>query len=429
MSPDQMTQGRSVEDELDRARAGSHHTGALHALEQTQAELAGVRLAAEVTEAVGPRRFLHAGPPISPQELTGPMRAAVLGALVLEGEAADLEDAQAILDGGELELSPCNEAGATGLATGVVSPHIPVALARSSTGRTTFAPLHEGNGPTLRYGAYGPETLDRLHWLGEVVAPALDAAIAAADPIELTAIQAEGLRRGDECHNRNAATSAALALALAPALVRTSPALAAELLADMAANNQLFLSFSMTAAKAIAEELHAHGEPGIVTSIAANGRQVGIRVSGLGERWFTAQAPLGTPRVFEGYTLEDACPLMGDSFVTEVVGLGAMASSAAPALASFLGADPQEGVVKVAEMRGICAGTSSRFLVPFEGYRGTPIGIDVRRVVRTGVAPLVNGGFAHREPGVGMVGAGVVRLPLEPFVNAAEALASEIGEN
>jgi hypothetical protein len=399
---------------------------ALEALDGVHAHLVGVRVAAEVTGAVGPRRFLHAGPPIACDELIGPMRAAAMGALVLEGEAADLDEASEIVAAGEVELRSCNEVGATGLATGIVSPRIPVVVARTPEGRETFAPLHEGNGATLRYGAYGSETLDRLRWMAEVMVPALDAAIAESDPIELTAIQAEGLRRGDECHNRNAATSAALALALAPALVRTaSRELAAELLADMAGNNQLFLSFSMIAAKAIAEEVHASTTPGIVSTIAANGRRVGIRVSGCGDRWFTAPAPLGTPRILDGFTLEDASPLMGDSFVTEVTGLGALASSAAPALASFLGADPADGVAKVAEMRGICAGTSTRYLLPFEGYLGSPIGIDVERVAATGVAPLVNGGFAHREPGVGMVGAGVVRLPLEPFREAASALTAQ----
>lgn len=398
-------------------------TTALEALDTTRALLAGVRAAGEVTDAVGPRRFLHAGPPVACDELVGPMRAAVMGALVLEGEAATLDEAAEVVNAGEVELRSCNEVGATGLATGVVSPSVPVVLARTPGGRETFAPLHEGNGATLRYGAYGPETLERLRWMAEVQAPALDAAIAASDPIELTDIQAEGLRRGDECHNRNAATSAALALALAPALVRTSGTeLAAELLADMAGNNQLFLSFSMIAGKAIADELHASATPGIVSTICANGRRVGIRVTGCGDRWFTAQAPLGTPRILDGYTLEDANPMMGDSFVTEVTGLGAMASSAAPALASFLGTDPADGVAKVAEMRQICLGTSSRYLLPFEGYAGTPIGIDVARVCDSGVAPLVNGGFAHREPGVGMVGAGVVRLPLEPFHEARAAL-------
>ena len=402
---------------------------ALTALNDTRAELVGARLAGAVTDAVGPRRFLHAGPPIALDELTGPMRAAAMGALVLENEAADLEAAAEIIDAGELELRPCNEVGATGLAAGIVSPSIPVVVARSSEGREAFAPLHEGNGPTLRYGSYGPETIKRLRWLGDVVVPALDAAINDGPPIDLGAIQGEGLRRGDECHNRNAATSAALALALAPALVRQRPEIAAELLADMGENNQLFLSFSMIAAKVVADTLHERAEPGIVTTIAANGRRVGIRVSGCGDRWFTTEAPLGTPRVFDGYTLADACALMGDSFVTEVIGLGAMASSAAPALASFLGTQPSDGAAKVGEMRTICAGTSTRFLVPFENYRGTPVGIDVLRIVGTGVAPLVNGGFAHRDPGVGMVGAGVVRLPTDLFVQAGEALASRNGEN
>jgi hypothetical protein len=410
------------------AAASTHGTAArgavVRALDQTIAYLAGVKRAGEVSDAVGPRTFLHAGPPIDAPELLGPMRAAAMGALVLEGEAADLEAAGRIIDGGGLELVPAHEAGGLSAAAGVISPSIPVIVARSSGGRETFAPVHEGNDMPLRYGAYGPETLERLRRLAAVTAPALDAAIQATDPIELTAVQAEGLRRGDECHNRNAASSAALALALAPALVRADAAFAAEFLEEVAQNNQWFLGFSMAAAKLVGDEAHAQAEPGIVTAIAANGRRVGIRVSGCGKRWFTTEAPLGTPRVFEPHTLDDACPLMGDSFATEVMGLGALASSAAPALASFLGADPLDAVDKVAEMRGICAAESSRFLIPFEGYRGTPIGIRVDAVCESGIAPLVNGGFAHRTPGLGMVGAGVVRLPVEPFQQARACLAA-----
>jgi hypothetical protein len=404
--------------------AAPRHAAAIAALDQTTVHLAGVRLAGEVSDIVGPRSFLHAGPPIQTGDLLGPMRAAAMGALVLEGEAADLNEAGRIIDGGGLELRSAHEAGGLSAAAGVISPSIPVVVARSAGGREAFAPLHEGNDMPLRYGAYGPETLARLRHLATRTAPALDAAISASEPIELTAVQAEGLRRGDECHNRNAATSAAIVLALAPALVRGDGELAAAFLEEVAENNQFFLGFSMAAAKVIGDETHGRAEPGIVTAIAANGRHVGIRVSGCGDRWFTTDAPLGEPRVFEPHTLADACPLMGDSFATEVMGLGALASSAAPALASFLGADPLDAVAKVSEMRGICAGESSRFLIPFEGYRGTPIGIDVTAVCQTGVAPLVNGGFAHRTPGVGMVGAGVVRLPLEPFHEARACLAA-----
>ena len=394
----------------------------LRTIDQTPAHLVAITLAGEATSAVGPRRFLHAGPPLTIDEMPGPMRAAAMGALILEGEAANLDEAASILDAGDIDLASCNEHGAVGAAAGIISPKIPVVVAATPTGRRAFAPLHEGNGATLRYGAYGPETIARLEWLGSTFTPALNQAIQHTDQIDLTALQAEGLRRGDECHNRNAATSTALVLALAPALVRLLGADAAELIADVADNNQFFLSFSMAAAKAIADEAHADGEAGMVTGIAANGRRVGIRVSGCDKSWFVAEAPLGTPRVFDGYTLDDACHLMGDSFATEVIGLGAMASSAAPALASFLGADPADASTKVAEMRTICSGTSSRFLLPFEGYRGTPIGISVHNVAATKTAPLVNGGFAHREPGVGMVGAGVVRLPLDPFLDAHAAL-------
>jgi hypothetical protein len=350
------------------------------------------------------------------------MYGAVVAALMFEGEAADAEQAEAIIRGGGVSLRSCHEVGAVGAATGLVSPHTPVVVVRTESGRSVYSPLHEGAGPSMRYGAFGPETLDRLRWLADVMTPALDEAISASGPIEITALQAEGLRRGDECHNRNVASSASLAILLAPGLASCRGSDAAPLLQDLGENGQFFLAFSMAAAKAVGDEAHQVADPGMVTAIAANGRHVGIRVSGCGDRWFLTPSPYGKPQLFEGYTPEDASALMGDSFATEVIGLGAMAASAAPALASFLGTDPMEAEAAVAEMRQISQGTSTRFLVPAERYEGTPIGIDVAKVCRTRIAPLVNGGFAHRKAGVGMVGAGVVRLPIEPFDEAMGTL-------
>jgi hypothetical protein len=394
----------------------------LEALDTTQAFLRGVRPAAAVTDAVSSRQYLHAGPPVDLQDLAAPMRGAVVAALLFEGEASTPEEAGAIIDAGDLSLRPCHEVAGVGAAAGVVSPGIPVVVAASSDGRTAFAPLHEGAGPSVRYGAFGPETLGNLRWLADELAPALDAAIAGSGPIELTALQAEGLRRGDECHNRSVASSAALALQLAPVIAAARGSSASALLTALAANGQFFLSFSMAAAKVVGDAAHAIGCTGLVTAIAANGRQVGIRVSGAGDRWFLADAPFGRPRILDGFRPEDASALMGDSFATEVIGLGAMAASAAPAISSFLGTDPLQAADDVAEMRRITLAASSRFLVPQERFAGTPLGIDVRKVRDTGIAPLVHGGFAHREAGIGMVGAGQVRLPMEPFEDAAAFL-------
>lgn len=392
-------------------------------LDTARAVAVGVRSAGEVTGAVGPRRYLHAGPPVGLNELVGPMRAAVLGTLVFEAEAADLAEAEAIVASRSVELSPCHSAGGVGAMAGVVSPHTPVVVVEGDAGVTAFAPLNEGLGEALRFGSTTPAVLDRLAWMRDVLGPVLDAALRACGGVDLTGLQAEGLRRGDECHNRNVASSVALLAALAPAIVRSAPTGdAAAVLEFLAGNPHTFLSFSMAAGKAVADAAHGACAPGTVTAMCANGVRMAVRVSGTRGEWFTAPAPLGDPKFFPGHSAADACPMMGDSFVTETVGLGAFAASAAPAIASFVGGTPAEGAARVAEMRRICRGESSRFLIPAEAFRGTPLGIDVRLVHETGIAPLVNNGVAHRIGGRGQIGAGLTRLPLEPFVAAAGAL-------
>lgn len=409
----------------DRSDGPSDPIGeTLAAFDQTTATLVGVVPAGEVSDAVGRRRYLHAGPSLALGDVPGPMRGAITGALVFEGEAESLEDAAELLDDGDLEVDTCNDAGAVGAMAGIVTPGMPVMLVESDTGSTAFSPLNEGLGRALRFGANGPEVLGRLRWLRDVVAPLLDRAVDHAGGVEITELQAEGLRRGDECHNRNVASTAALLARLAPHVIRSAPARedAAAAMEWAASNPHFFLPVSMAAARVVATS--AHDVPGspIVTTICGNGIEMGVRVSGLGRRWLRAPAPLGEPRLFPNFTPADAQPMMGDSYIAETIGLGALSLSASPAITSFVGGDPRRVSEHVAEMRRICAGTSSRFLLPFEGFLGSPMGIDVHRVARTGIAPIANTGLAHRRPGVGQVGAGLTRLPLEPFVEASRLL-------
>jgi hypothetical protein len=305
---------------------------------------------------------------------------------------------------------------------GIVTPNTPVVVVEGEDDVVAFAPVNEGLGSALRFGSTSAEVLRRLEWMRDVLRPVLDRALAQLGGIDVIALQAEGLRRGDECHNRNVATTAALIARLAPTIVRTASTHdAAAVIEFLAANPHSFLSFSMAAGKAVADAAHRGSAPGLVTGIAANGVRLGVRVSGL-QRWFEGPAPLGAPRYFEGFSAKDACPLMGDSFITETIGLGAFAASAAPAIAAFVGGTPAQACETVAEMRRICHGESSRFLVPAEEFRGTPLGIDVNLVRTLGFAPMVNNGIAHRLAGKGQIGAALTRLPLEPFVAAAEAL-------
>ena len=223
--------------------------------------------------------------------------------------------------------------------------------------------------------------------------------------------------------NRNVASSAAVLVRLAPAIVAGADRRdAVDVLSYMGANPHFILALSIAAAKAVTDVVHRTDDPGVVTAMSSNGESLGIRVSGAGDRWFLTDSLIGEPKLFAGYEPADASPVLGDSFIAETVGLGAFALSAAPSIVSFVGGDPLTASDDVEELRGICRGTSSRFLIPSEGFRGTPIGIDVHRAAATGIAPLANAGLAHREPGRGQVGACLLRLPLAPFVEAAAFL-------
>jgi hypothetical protein len=334
-----------------------------------------------------------------------------------------------MLEAGEVELAPVHHAGGVGAMAGIVTPRMPVVVV-SGGGRTAFSPLNEGLGKALRFGSHDATTLKRLRWLARVAGPSLDRAISSSEEIQVMDMVAEGLRRGDECHNRNVASSAALLARLAPAVAREAkrPEDAADVLAYMAGNRHFFLSFSIAAAKLVADLAHGFEGSPIVTAMAGNGRRLGIRVSGTGERWFTAPAPVGEARFFEGYDASQATPTMGDSFITETAGFGAFALTAAPAITSFVGGTIEQCRELLEEMRAVCAGRSERLLIPSEGFSGTPLGIDVGRVAELGLAPVVNNGLAHREAGVGQVGAGITRLPLEPFAEAAAVLAGDGSE-
>ena len=398
---------------------------AVEALDSTRVTATGVRSAAEVTGAVGERQYLHAGPPLGAGGVVGPLRGALIGALMLEDEADSPEAAAGILDGGGLELASCHDNNGVGAMAGVVTPSMPVVVMETDQGSRAFSPLNEGLGRALRFGSYDPETLQRLRWMSAVAGPVLDAAIGAIGGLDMVDLWAEGLRRGDECHNRNVASSAAVLARLAPAIVTEADRRdAVDVLSYVAANPHFFLAFSIAAAKAVSDVVHRTGDAGVVTAMSSNGTSLGIRVSGAGDRWFLTGSLIGEPKLFEGYEPADASPVLGDSFIAETVGLGAFALSASPAIVSFVGGDPLTASARVEELRGICRGASSRFLIPAEGFRGTPIGIDVHKVADTGIAPLANAGLAHREPGRGQVGACLLRLPLLPFTEAAAFLGS-----
>jgi hypothetical protein len=378
---------------------------------------------------LGPRIILHAGPPISWDRMCGPMRGAVIGAMLYEGWAESAEAADRLAAGGEVEFAPCHHYGAVGPMAGILTPSMPVVIVENANrGNRAFATLNEGLGKVLRFGAYDSEVLGRLGWLAATVAPALGQAIRSHGGVDLKALTAQALQMGDECHNRNIAATSLFTRTIAPALVRTGATdTAAAVLEFLENNNHFYLNLSMAACKASLDAAHGvHGST-VVTTMARNGVEFGIRLSGTGDAWFTAQAEVPDGLYFPGYGAADANPDLGDSAITETAGLGGLAMGAAPAIVRFIGGTPDEALAYTRQMYGITLAQNADFALPPLGFAGTPTAIDARRVVESGTTPVINTGIAHREPGIGQIGAGIARAPLACFGGALRELARRLG--
>lgn len=378
--------------------------------------------AGDLLDIVGRREFLHAGPPIRPAQTVGPMRGALIGALLLEGEAASVDEAEQLIANNAIEIRPCHDVGGVGALAGVVSPSTPVVVVEREGGLRAFGAMVEGLGRALAFGNFDDETIDRVRWLAGEFSDVLNDAVKLIRPFDIVDLQAKALRRGDECHNRLVAATESLVATLAPAFVQLGPT-SLPTLDALRGNPHFFLSLSIAASKAVALAIEAEGPTGIVTAQSGNGVQAGIKVSGAPGQWYVAPAP--APRrmmLVEGRTADDAAPLMGDSGVTETIGLGAMSLTASLSLARALGVDAAGAAEVVAQMRGICVTDHPRYLLPADDFRGAPLGIAVERVAETGIAPAVNAGYADRVPGRGRVGADLARFPLALYEQAASDL-------
>lgn len=375
---------------------------------------------------LGPGEFLHAGPPLTWDRASGPMRGALMGAMVFEGLADTPEAAERILASGGARFEPCHHRSAVGPMAGVVSPSMWVfEIADEASGRRTWCSLNEGLGTVLRYGAYGPEVIDRLRWMSTVLGPLLQSAVRAHGPVDLGAVMAQMLHMGDECHNRNRSGTLMLLRELLPDLIGSGAPTAdtAEVARFIGGNDHFFLNLAMPAAKLMLDAGRDVPGSGMVVAMARNGTDFGIQVSGTGDRWFTAPALTPEGLYLGSYGPQDANPDIGDSAITETCGLGGFAMATAPAIVRFVGGDVAYALETSRRMYEITIAENPAFQLPILDFRGTATGIDVTRVVRTGILPQINTGMAGREAGTGQVGAGLVTPPEECFTAALRALA------
>lgn len=373
--------------------------------------------------------LLHAGPPITWERASGPMRGAIIGALIFEGLAQDEASAKALVTSGKVELAPCHQHDTVGPMAGVTSASMKVYVIENIThGNLAYSNLNEGYGKVLRYGAYSPEVLDKLRWMNDTMAPILNEALSySEDGLDIRALLAESLHMGDEGHNRNKAGSILYTTKLAPLIARANGSndTKAKVLQFLGDNALSVLNPVMAACKAMCDAGHGIEGSTLMTTMARNGTDLGIRVSGIGDQWFTG--PVGQPDglYFPGYTADDASGDIGDSTITETAGIGAFAMATAPAIVTFISGTPQDALNATLEMYEITTAEHQLFTIPALDFRGTPMGVDIRKVVELGITPRINTGIAHKNAGVGQVGAGLVRPPMNVFEDALMAYAQK----
>nr|WP_255813157.1 DUF1116 domain-containing protein [Acidaminobacter sp. JC074] len=400
-------------------------------LQKAEPTLVGLGLAIDDIPGMEKKMILHAGPPIKWENMSGPLKGAVIGGLIYEGLAKDEDEARKLASSGDIKFEPCHHHSTVGPMAGVVTASMPVWIIKNKAfDNLAYCTLNEGLGKVLRYGAFSSEVIERLKWMESVLAPVLKASLNLSGEIDLKSMIAQIVQMGDEGHNRNKAGTSLFIREIAPYVVMTdfSNEDKSQVLKFMNSNDHFFLNLSMPACKSALDPIANIPYSTIVSIMARNGTEFGIKVSGLGDRWFTAPAEIIDGLFFPGYGMEDANPDIGDSVITETSGIGGFAMATAPAIVQFVGGTPQDAIMYTTSMYEITEDESNIYKMPTMNFRGTPTGIDIMKVIETQILPIINTGIAHKDPGVGQVGAGIVRPPMKCFEDALEAFVEKMAE-
>jgi len=381
-----------------------------------------VGLASEVIPGFKANTIAHAGPPVTWENMCGPMKGSIIGALIYEGRAKDADEAEKIASSGEYEFTPCHHLNAVGPMTGVFSANMPVLIIENKeNGNLAYSPFNtEGKGRPFNFGAYGDDTQEMLRFIRDTIAPALGKAVRASGGIDLKAITAQALHMGDDCHNRLIAATALLwkTLCIQLAKLNTESAVFERLATIFFYNNWFYLNHSMAACKSAMDAARGVPMSTMVTAMARNGTEVGIQVSGMDGKWFTTKAPIVKGKYYPGFSAEDANPDMGDSAITETAGIGAFAMAAALGMTQLVGGSVSEAIAITRAMKSITVSRNAAYTIPLLDFEGTPTGIDVLKVIETGIVPYINTGIASKKAGIGIIGAGIVNMPMEVFKKA-----------
>ncbi|GEK88490.1 Protein of unknown function [Alkalibacterium putridalgicola] len=391
-------------------------------IKEAHAFLVDVDQAVNVIPGMHDKLILHSGPPIKWENMCGPVRGAIIGALMYEGLAETPEEAEELAGSGEIEFAPAHEHDAVGPMAGIISPSMPVHVIENRThGNKAYCTVNEGLGKVLRFGANSKEVIDRLKWIEQTFAPVLKKALSLSDGIDLKSITSQALHMGDECHNRNKASTSLFYREIIDYLLQTDSDTEElrEVIRFIKENEHYFLNLSMPSCKSALDAAHGVKYSTVVTAMARNGVEFGIKVSGLDkDQWFTAPANFVKGMFFPGYSEDDAAPDLGDSTITETMGIGGFAMGASPAIVQFVGGEVQDAINYSEQMYEVTAGENSNYSIPALNFRGGAYGIDIRKVIETNILPVINTGMAHKEAGVGQIGAGIVHPPVACFEKA-----------
>lgn len=380
--------------------------------------------------------LLHAGPPITWRDASGPLKGAIIGAIMLEGWANSAKKAETLVAEGVVTLDCTHHHNCVGPMAGVISPGMPIfELEDKKFGTKTYSNFNEGTGKVLRYGAYDKSVLERLRWIDTVLFPAVKAGLKSIRDqegeggIPIKPIIAKALVMGDDCHNRCAAATSLFTRNMMEGMLASGidKAQLLDTLRFFNRNDFTALNLAMAAAKAMTLAAHDIKYSTIVSVMSRNGTNAGIWVSGLKSKWFAARAPVPNGLLFPGYTQTDANPDIGDSSITETAGFGGFAMAAAPAIVSWVGGSAESAIEVTRKMYAITSASHKYFLIPFLNFRGTPIGIDIRKVLKTGILPTINTGIAHKLAGVGQIGAGTISFPFNLFREGFKDFVDEYG--
>src|SRR5512138_2597275 len=401
---------------------------AVNRMMEARPVVTGVARALDVIPGMQSNLFLHAGPPVTWERMAGPMRGALIGAILFEKLAKNAQEAVQLIEAKKVRWEPCHEHSSVGPMAGLIAPSFLVyEVEDKELGLKTYSGLNEGRGKVLRMGAYSEDVLNKLHWMNDVLGPVVGKALVDCGGVDLRSMLGKALHMGDDGHNRLDAASLLFTLQLAPSIARTAgdSKTAAEIIKFLGDNALSILNPVMAGCKVMTLAGHNIEGSTIVTIMARNGTDFGIQVSGLGDCWFTGPSGIVKALYFPGFTEKDANPDIGDSTITETAGIGGFAMAGAPAIVQFISGTPKDAINTTLDMYEITYAEHKYFTIPALDFRGTPTGIDIRKVVEKGILPRMNTGVAHKDPGIGQVGAGVVSPPANIFEDALVAFAEK----